>query len=204
MYQILMIANFSWFLIFSTHGQGEDLVIYDRLMYVIFLDFSFPDGFPSVGNAIGNISSGRLLQYESSTCFMDGKCKNEEYHEGYLKTDGGKMSKDEPKETDRLSHIKSQGNELSRFGKVDEMGNRKKKLLGHPYGSFKGLKEYRHNSEEKTLRPGLSRMIPSVSFNEKILTSGLAPQSQRKKSAVFRLSFKRRSYDAEDKLEDCK
>ncbi|MFQ6633192.1 hypothetical protein Gotur_012346 [Gossypium turneri] len=161
------------------------------------------DGFPSVSNAIGNISSGQLLQYESSTCFMDGKCKNEEYHEGYLKTDGGKMSKDEPKETDRLSHISSQGNELSRFGKADDMGNRKKKLLGHPYGSFKGLKEDRRNSEEKNLRPGLSRMIPSVSFNEKILTSGLAPQSQRRKSAVFRLSFKRRSYDAEDKLEDC-
>ncbi|KAK8693333.1 hypothetical protein V6N13_070918 [Hibiscus sabdariffa] len=109
------------------------------------------DGFP-LGNAIGNMSSGQLLQYD---------------------------------------------------GKADEICNRKKKPLDHRYGSFKGPKEDRRNSEEKNLRSGLSRMVPSVSFNEKILTSGTAPQSQRKKSAVLRLSFKRRSCDAEDKLEDC-
>ncbi|GMI67034.1 hypothetical protein like AT3G29180 [Hibiscus trionum] len=108
------------------------------------------DGFP-LGNAIGNMSSGQLLQYD---------------------------------------------------GKADEICNRKKKPLDHLYGSFKGPTEDRCNSEEKNLRSGLSRMVPSVSFNEKILTSGAAPQSQRKKSAVLlRLSFKRRS--CEDKLEDC-
>ncbi|XVF60591.1 hypothetical protein PTKIN_Ptkin08bG0060700 [Pterospermum kingtungense] len=112
------------------------------------------DGFPSMGNATGNLSSG-------------------------------------------------QGHELSCFGKADEICNRRKKLLDHSYGSFKGLKEDRRSSEEKNLRSGLSRMVPSVSFNEKILTSNMAPHSQRKISAVFRLSFKRRSCDAEDKLEEC-
>ncbi|XVF14325.1 hypothetical protein REPUB_Repub09cG0049500 [Reevesia pubescens] len=169
-------------------------------MYVISLVFTFPDGFPSVGNAIGNISTGQVLQYESSSCFVDGKCKYEEYHESYLKIDGGKMSKDELKESNRFSLLSSQGHELSRFGKADD---RRKKLSDHSYGSFKGLKEERSNSEEKTLRYGLSRMVPSVSFNENILTSSMATQSQRKKSTVFRLSFKRRSCDAEDKLEEC-
>ncbi|XWS32913.1 hypothetical protein CRYUN_Cryun22dG0031700 [Craigia yunnanensis] len=157
------------------------------------------DGFPSVGN----ISSGQVLQYESSSCFVDGKCKYEEYHESYLKLDGGKMSKDELKESNQFSLINSQGNELLRFGKTDDICNRRKKLLGHSYGSFKGLKEDKHNSEGKMLRSGLSRMVPSVSFNDKILTSSMAPQSQRKKSVVFRLSFKRRSCDGEDKLEEC-
>ncbi|XP_022750680.1 uncharacterized protein LOC111299636 isoform X2 [Durio zibethinus] len=161
------------------------------------------DGFPSVGNAIGNISSGQVLQYESSSCFVDGKCKYEEYHESYLKIDGGKMSKDELKESNRFSLINSQGHELSRFGKADDICSRRKKLLDHSHGSFKGLKEDKRNSEEKTLRSGLSRMVPSVSFNDKILTSTMAPQSQRKKLAVFRLSFKRRSScDGEDKHEE--
>ncbi|XP_007032625.2 PREDICTED: uncharacterized protein LOC18601578 [Theobroma cacao] len=161
------------------------------------------DGFPSAGNAIGNISSGQVLQYESSSCFVDGKCKYEEFHESYLKIDGGKMSKDDFKESNRFSLISNQGHELSHFASADDICNRRKKVLDHPYGSFKGLKEDRHNSEEKILRSGLSRMVPSVSFNEKILTSSMAPQSQKKKSAVFRLSFKRRSCDGEDKLEEC-
>ncbi|KAK6255973.1 Protein ENHANCED DISEASE RESISTANCE 2 [Theobroma cacao] len=161
------------------------------------------DGFPSAGNAIGNISSGQVLQYESSSCFVDGKCKYEEFHESYLKIDGGKMGKDDFKESNRFSLISNQGHELSHFASADDICNRRKKVLDHPYGSFKGLKEDRHNSEEKILRSGLSRMVPSVSFNEKILTSSMAPQSQKKKSAVFRLSFKRRSCDGEDKLEEC-
>ncbi|XVF58335.1 hypothetical protein PTKIN_Ptkin07bG0058000 [Pterospermum kingtungense] len=161
------------------------------------------DGFPSVGNAMCNISSGQVLQYESSSCFVDGKCKYEEYHESYLKIDGGKMSKEELKESNRLPLINRQSHELSCFGKVDDICNRRKKLLDHSYGSFKGLIEDKRNSEEKILRSGLSRMVPSVSFNEKILTSSMASQSQMRKSAVFRLSFKRRSCDGEDNLEEC-
>ncbi|XVE83742.1 hypothetical protein DITRI_Ditri16bG0110800 [Diplodiscus trichospermus] len=161
------------------------------------------DSFQAAGNAIGNISSGQVLQYECSSCFVDGKCKYEEYHESYLKIDGGKMSKDELKESNRFSLISSPCQELLCFGKADDICNRRKKLLDHSYGSFKGLIEDKRNSEEKMLRSGLSRMVPSLSFNGKIVTPTMAPQSQRKKSTVFRLSFKRRSCDGEDKLEEC-
>lgn len=47
------------------------------------------DGFPLVGNAIGNISSGQVVQYERSACFVDNKCKYEEY-QSFVKIDGGK------------------------------------------------------------------------------------------------------------------
>ncbi|TYJ16891.1 hypothetical protein E1A91_A09G013300v1 [Gossypium mustelinum] len=32
-------------------------------------------------------SSGKVIQYESSSCFVDGKCKYEEYRESFLKVD---------------------------------------------------------------------------------------------------------------------
>ncbi|OMP00980.1 hypothetical protein COLO4_12235 [Corchorus olitorius] len=149
------------------------------------------DGFP-----LGNISGGQVLQYESSSCIVDGKCKYEEYHESYLKIDGVKMSKDDLKESNRFPLVGNHGHELSRLGKADDICNRRKRLLDHSYGSFKGLRDEKRNSEERALR--LSRLVPSMSFNEKILTSSLAPQTQRRTSAVFRLSFKRRSCDGED------
>ncbi|GLT36211.1 hypothetical protein SLA2020_106050 [Shorea laevis] len=144
-------------------------------------DFSsvYGDCFPSMGNAISNISGGQVLQYESSSCFVDGKGKYEEYHESILKIDGAK------------------GEKLSHLGKADDICSKRKKLLEHSYGSFKGLKDDGRNSEENTLKSGLSQLVPSVSFNDKILTSTIGGQSQRKKTAIFRLSFKRRSSDGE-------
>nr|AFK44796.1 unknown [Lotus japonicus] len=47
------------------------------------------DCFPFVGNALGGVSNTQLLQYESASCFVDSGCKYEEYHESYLKIDGG-------------------------------------------------------------------------------------------------------------------
>lgn len=165
------------------------------------------DGFPSVGNTIGNISGGQVLQYESSSCFVDGKCKYEEYHESYLKIDGNKtekiLSKDEYKESNGFALINTKGYELSRLGKADDVCSKRKKILDHSFGSFKGLKEDKCDSEENTLKSGLPRLVPSVSFNDKILNSTMGPQSQRKKSAVLRLSFKRRSCDGEETTEHC-
>ncbi|KAL9427243.1 hypothetical protein AB3S75_029436 [Citrus x aurantiifolia] len=166
------------------------------------------DGFPVAGNPIGNISSSHMLQYESSSCFMDGKGKYEEYHESYVKIDGGKpekySSKDEFKGSNRSGVISTQGYDFSCSGKADEICNRRKKLLEHSYGSFKGFKDEKCNSEGKPLKLGLHRLNPSVSFNDKILSSAaLGPQPQRKKSAVFRLSFKRRSCDGEETTEQC-
>lgn len=175
-----------------------------------FFYFSFSvDGFPVPGSAIGNLSNSQMLQYESSSCFLDGKGKYEEYHESYLKIDGGKpekfFSKDDFKESNRFSRFNTQGYDLSRLGKADEICNKRKRLLDHPYGSFKGFKEDKRDEENTLKKSGLSRLVPSVSFNDKILSSGtLGPQSQRKKSAVFRLSFKRRSCDGEERTEQCK
>ncbi|XP_021905235.1 uncharacterized protein LOC110820134 [Carica papaya] len=165
------------------------------------------DGFPIMGNPVGNISSGQVLQYETSSRIVDGKGKYEEYHESYLKIDGGKtenfFSKDGFKEPNAFSLITTQGYELSRLGKADQACNNRKKVLDHSYGSFKGVKEDRCDSEEKAVRSSLSRLMPSLSFNDKVLNSPRGPQSQRKKSAVYRLSFKRRSCDGEETIEHC-
>ena len=162
-------------------------------LFCFLLFFKSSDGFPSVGNAIGNKSSGQLLQYERSACLKDSRCKYEEYHESYLKIDVGKSEK-----------FSTQGYELSCLGKADEVCSKRKKMLDHSsYGSFKGLKEDRRDSKEKI--QGLHRLVPSVSFNDNILNlSSIGPQSQRKQSAVFRLSFKRRSCDGEETTKHCR
>lgn len=43
-----------------------------------------PDSFHSVGN------SGQLVHYGTSSCFVDKGSKYEEFHESYLKINGGK------------------------------------------------------------------------------------------------------------------
>ncbi|KAL5582238.1 hypothetical protein UlMin_014680 [Ulmus minor] len=139
------------------------------------------DGFPLASNAIGNISNGQVLQYERSACFVDNnKGKYEEY-KSVLKIDGGK---------------------------ADEICNKKKKILDHSYGSFKGFKEDRHDFDDKTreknLKSGIAQLLPAMSFNEKILSaSSIVPQSLKRPSAVFRLSFKRRSCEREETTEHC-
>ncbi|XP_031254143.1 uncharacterized protein LOC116112088 [Pistacia vera] len=150
------------------------------------------DGFPIVGNTIGNISDGQVVQYESSACIMDDEGQYEEYHESYVEIDRGKADKYLSKD------------DLSRLGKTDEICSNRKKVLDHCYGSFKGLIDDRHDSEENNLKSGLARVVPTVSFGDKSLSSAISgPQPQRKKSAVFRLSFKRRSCDGEETTELC-
>ncbi|XP_068303200.1 uncharacterized protein [Pyrus communis] len=145
------------------------------------------DGFPLGGNPIGNISGGQVVQYERSARFVDNGCKYEEY-QSYTKIDGGISDKF--------------------MGKADELRSKRKNIQDHSYGSFKGLREDRRDSNEKIqdsmLKSGLPRLVPSVSFNDKILSAqSLGPQAQRKPSAVFRLSFKRRSCDADEAIEQC-
>ena len=45
------------------------------------------DGFPFTGNAIGNGQNTQVLQYETSSCFVESGCKYEEFYESYLKID---------------------------------------------------------------------------------------------------------------------
>ncbi|XP_077223869.1 DUF1336 family protein (DUF1336) [Tasmannia lanceolata] len=191
------------------------------------------DCFPSVSNAIGNISSAQMLQYESASCFMDTMCKFEEFYdstpvsfsvEHVLKIDGGKtekfVGKDEFKEADRFAILSAQGYEFSCLGKADEVKSRatgaeycvKKKKLEDRYGSFNGLREDRHDTEEKTRENPLKqmassclpRLAPTLSFNDKIQPpSSPGLPSQIKKSTVFRLSFKRKSYEVDETNEFC-
>ncbi|CAL9031767.1 unnamed protein product [Prunus brigantina] len=110
------------------------------------------DGFPLASNPVGNISSGQVLQHERSARFVDNECKYEEYH-SYMIIDGGKSDKiagkDELRESNRFSLINTQGYELSHLGKADEVCSKRKNILDHSYGSFKGLTEDGRDSNEK-------------------------------------------------------
>lgn len=114
----------------------------------------------------------------------------------------------------------SAGYELSCLGKVDDIKSgatgpevciRRKKALDYPYGSFNGLKEDGHDTEVKVhdnslkhMTASCPRLVPTVSFNDKSLPSTPGPLSQRRKSTVFRMSFKRRSYERDEATEFCK
>ncbi|CAK9186053.1 unnamed protein product [Ilex paraguariensis] len=87
------------------------------------------------------------------------------------------------------------------LGKGEEYCSKRKKKLDRSYLSFNGVKEDEHDN---ILKSGLPRLVPSVSFNDQIINaSSLGPQPQRKKSAVIRLSFKRKSVDGEETNEFC-
>ncbi|KAA8530400.1 hypothetical protein F0562_005109 [Nyssa sinensis] len=167
------------------------------------LESDSDDDFSSVhGDCFPNISSGQVLQYETSSCFVDNKCKYKEYHERYLKIDGRK-SKDGCKEANGFALINTQGYELSHVGKSEEFCSKRKKKLDRSYGSFNCAKENKCDSVEKTqeniLKSGLPQLVPSVSFNDKIINAtSPVPQSQKKKSAIIRLSLKRKSVDREE------
>ncbi|KAK9698333.1 hypothetical protein RND81_08G096800 [Saponaria officinalis] len=70
----------------------------------------------------------------------------------------------------------------------DELCSTTKKLLDRSLGSFNYLDKTRDKSPK--LKVGFPNLLPSVSFNDK--------NYQQKKSAVIRLSFKRRSCDGEE------
>ncbi|CAL2262505.1 unnamed protein product [Prunus armeniaca] len=121
------------------------------------------DGFPLTSNPVGNISSGQVLQHERSARFVDNECKYEEY-QSYMIIDGGKSDKirgkDELRESNRFSLIDTQGYELSHLGKSDEVCSKRKNILDHSYGSFKGLTEDGRQSKRFLFRPRPGYIIP--------------------------------------------
>ncbi|WCJ25665.1 hypothetical protein M5689_007534 [Euphorbia peplus] len=151
---------------------------------VSILESESDDEFSSVVgdrfSSVGNIPNGQVVQYESSSCFVDDSGKYEEYHESYVKIDGHK----------------NEGKESKGFGKAGE--NLRKKLFDN-CGSFKCSKEDRRDSPDNALKPGLPRLASSLSFNDKNQNAS----NQKKKLAVLRLSFKRRSCDGEEIVEHC-
>lgn len=177
---------------------------------------SFADSSPSV-DEIG----AQMLQYENASRLVDAMYKLEGFCgttpvtlavEHYLKREGkmDKIScKDEAKDADGSEIIKPHRRELP-MGKVNKtLGSeacmKKRKFLADSYGSFKGLRE-RHDTEEKSLgnkkQSYLRKLVSSVSFNDKIYhMTKLSPSCQKKKSAVIRLSYTRKSYDGEETTE---
>ncbi|KAK9276621.1 hypothetical protein L1049_006157 [Liquidambar formosana] len=164
------------------------------------------DCFPSVGNA-----NTQVHPYNSAACFVDTRCKYEGFYESYLKIDGGKpdkfLSKDKYKESNGFTCLSTQGYEVSCLAKTDEVCNKRKKVVDDPYENCNGLKECKYDSEEKTqesnLKSCLPRLLPSVSFNEKNPPSLSPSSSHRKKSAVIKLSLKRKSCDGDETTEFC-
>lgn len=155
------------------------------------------DHFPIGGNTTDNVPSSQMLHLKNAACFMDTTCKYGEIYETtptsfaverYLKIDGGKT-------------------ENASLGKVDEICMKSKKTLHDVHGSFH-MKDNRRDSDVKAqeiaLKACLPRLVPNISFNDRIIlpSSPVAP-SQRRKSSVYRVSFKRKSHDGEDGAEIC-
>ncbi|RWW85840.1 hypothetical protein BHE74_00005448 [Ensete ventricosum] len=196
--------------------------------YLLVLIFSV-DCLSSINGSIGT----QMLQYENASLLVDAVCKFEEHLdttpialavEQHIETDEGKteklLSNDECEDADRLEIVNPQGFDIQ-LEKVDEAKLRNqtesctkmKKVLGDICGSFKGLKEIRHDTEENfrdsTLKQLSSscapHLVPSISFNDKIQQfPTTSPQCQKRRSAVIRVSIKRKSKDGDETTEFCK
>ncbi|XP_068656650.1 uncharacterized protein [Aristolochia californica] len=187
-------------------------------------DFSSVHGdcFPVVSDAIGNLSNTQMLDGASS--FMGTMCKFEELCdnanpvsfslEHYMKIDGDKVEKyfsgkEDFKESDRIASLTAEGYEVSCLGKSDEVST-KRRRAERRYASFKGLREDKHDPNEKKFEimkhiNGFPKLASSVSFNDKTLvhTSNPYLSSQKKMSTLIKLSFKRRSNEGEETTELC-
>ncbi|KAI4389264.1 hypothetical protein MLD38_001504 [Melastoma candidum] len=137
----------------------------------------YGDGFPLPG-------LGQVLQYETSSRFIDDHCT--EIRRSFIKIDGG-----------------------GKLGKPSDLICQRRKSLDHRYGASKLLREEKRDSIDRTtpaniLKSGLGHLVPSVSFNEKILNgtpTTMGYPAPNKKSMVFRLSFKRTSCDGDGTAE---
>ncbi|KAL0431761.1 UNVERIFIED_CONTAM: protein ENHANCED DISEASE RESISTANCE 2-like [Sesamum radiatum] len=75
------------------HSQIEANGIYQEESWfdtLSILDSDSDDDFDSVHEDYIPVTNGQVLQYETSSCFMDSKCSFKEYHEKYLKIDNSK------------------------------------------------------------------------------------------------------------------
>lgn len=114
---------------------GPDDSWFDTLS---ILESDSDDDFSSVhGDFYPHISSGQVLQYETSACYVDNKCKFQEYHERYLKIDSNKaefMSKDGVKDANGFALVSAQGYEFPCLGKNEEFGIKTHMKLDDIYG----------------------------------------------------------------------
>ncbi|KAI3976779.1 hypothetical protein MKX01_008637 [Papaver californicum] len=151
------------------------------------------DCFPSVGNCIGNISSSQVCPYETQRILDTRRTYGEYYESHYLKIDGSKtekFTKDGSAETDGFV-VTTKGYEFSCLAKAEDVCGKEDK------------RDSVDKSQENAPKTLLRRLIPSVSFNDKNLHQpNPTPLSQKMKSAVLRLSFKRKSCSEPDENAD--
>ncbi|PKA59863.1 hypothetical protein AXF42_Ash015921 [Apostasia shenzhenica] len=160
----------------------------------------YGDNFP-----INNDNGAQKLQYDSASCFAGAMNKLDEFCvEQYLRRDGGKaekFSKDDTLDGDGYRIIGGQSYEAC---------NKRKRVLD-THLSFKSLKDnhdtedrgHENNVKEMTPYP-LCGLAPALSFNEKIQqvqVQNVSPLCRKRKSAVIRLSYTRKSYDGEETTE---
>ncbi|CAL9194267.1 unnamed protein product [Musa hybrid cultivar] len=203
---------------------------------VSILESESDDDFSSVcGDCLSSINGSigtQMLQYENASLLVDAVCKFEELLdttpialavEQHIETDEGKsgklLSNDECEDADRLEIVNPQGSDIQ-LEKVDEAKLRNqtesctkmKKVLEDICGSFKGLKEIRHDTGENFRDSALKQLssscaphlVPSISFNDKIQQfPTTSPQCQKRRSAVIRVSVKRKSKDGDETTEFC-
>ncbi|WMV18714.1 hypothetical protein MTR67_012099 [Solanum verrucosum] len=155
--------------------------------------------------------TGQVLQYETSSCFMDNNLKYKEYHERYLKMDGSRSDKlllkygvNSPK---GLALIGGQGYEAPSLGKHEVLGAQRKRYLDRAYGSFNSVKEDKLGMLEKTqenvLKTVLPKLVTSLSFNEQIISASKSGQVSQVKQSTIRLSLKRTSVDGKEEDKYC-
>lgn len=174
---------------------------------------------------MSNAPNTQIVQYESlvdAMCKFEGLCDNTPLAMtvgNYLKSEGcipeKLTTKDEHKETEILSVLSAQNYDLTHLEKVDD-GRLKKTeddvcttrttVLTNSFGTVNVLKQEKNDREEKSHENNLElvtasllpRLVPSVSFNDKVQSMNLSASPLRKKSAVIRLSFKKRSYEGDE------
>ncbi|KAI3866563.1 hypothetical protein MKW92_052004 [Papaver armeniacum] len=134
------------------------------------LDSDSDEDFISVhgGNCIGNISGSQVCPYETQRILDTRRTYGEYYESHYTKIDGSKTEK------------------FTKDGLSETDG-------------FVDKRDSVDKSQENAPKTLLRRLIPSVSFNDKNLHHpNITPLSQKMKSAVLRLSFKRKSCSEPD------
>ncbi|XP_009602250.1 uncharacterized protein [Nicotiana tomentosiformis] len=155
---------------------------------------------------------GQVVQYETSSCFMDSKVKYKEYHERYLKIDGNRtdkfLLKDGVNSPKGLALKVGQGYEVPSLGTHEVLGAQRKRFLDRAYGSFNSVKEDKFGVQEKTqdnivLKTVLPKLVTSLSFNEKIISSSNSGQVSQVKQSTIRLSLKRTSVDGKEENNYC-
>lgn len=130
-----------------------------------------------------------MLQYENASKFVDAICKLEDFCDKsprhlavdqFAKRDGV----DEFKGVDGIKIMNPQG----------------RKRVVDSYSSTKDSKDDKHEVGEKS-----HPVIPSVGINDKNQhLSSASPPSQKRKSAIIKLSYKRKSYGGDETTEFCK